>query len=92
MVSLVINIASIFEMPIACLNYLQVKYVKARKYFYFCKEMNKEAWFMMARKYEIFVKFCYAKILLGRVIFTGKYKNIILNTNCVFDMERWLSQ
>lgn len=71
MVSLVINIVSVFEMPIAHLNYLQVKYVKARKYFSFCKEMNKEAWFMVARKYEIFVKFCYAKIPLERVIFTG---------------------
>lgn len=91
MVSLLINIVSLFEMPIACLNFLQVKHVKARKYFYFCKEMNKEAWFMVARKYEIFVKFSYAKILLERVIFTGKYKNIILNTNCVFDMETWLS-
>lgn len=70
MVSLVINIVSVFEMTIARLNYLQVKYVKARKYFSFFKEMNKEAWFMVARKYEIFVKFCYAKIPLERVIFT----------------------
>lgn len=34
--------------------------------------MNKEAWFKVTKKYEIFVKFFYTKIPFERVILIGK--------------------